>query len=519
MTTPDTHSIQRALLSVSDKTGIVEFARELSKRGIEIISTGGTARSLREAGIAVTGISDVTGFPEVMDGRVKTLHPTVHGGLLGVLDSEEHVAQMQEHGIHSIDLAIINLYPFEQTLNKDGVEHDEVIENIDIGGPAMVRASAKNYRWTAVVVNPENYALVLATLEQNNGAIPLALRMQFAREAFEHTARYDALIAGYFSRGARTIAVQQDSLTLDVPLEQALRYGENPHQQAALYGSFTSIFRQLHGKELSYNNIVDIDAAAKLVIEFNEPAVAIIKHTNPCGVATGTTLAEAYQKAFASDTKSPFGGIIAFNREVDIDAARVVDEIFTEVLIAPSFSAEALELLEKKKNRRLIAADYSALVQSFGRELKSVAGGFLVQSSDKQLVDDAALKVVTKREPTDDERAAMMFAWKVAKHVKSNAIVYAATDRVLAVGAGQMSRVDSASIAAKKAAEAGIDLTGCAVASDAFFPFADGLLEAVQAGATCVVQPGGSVRDEEVVAAADENNIAMMLTGMRHFKH
>lgn len=519
MTTPDTHSIQRALISVSDKTGIVEFARELANRGIEIISTGGTARSLREAGVPVTGISDVTGFPEVMDGRVKTLHPKIHGGLLGVLDSEDHVAQMQEHGITSIDLAVINLYPFEQTLKKDGVQHDEIIENIDIGGPAMVRASAKNHRWTAIVVNPANYGLILETLQASNGTLPLALRMQLAREAFEHTAQYDTMIAEYFSRGARTIAVQQETLSLTAPLEQALRYGENPHQQAALYGNFTSIFRQLHGKELSYNNIVDIDAAAKLVIEFSEPAVAIIKHTNPCGVATGTTLAEAYQKAFASDTKSPFGGIIAFNRELDIDAARAVDEIFTEVLIAPSFSAEALELLEKKKNRRLIAADYNALAQSFGRELKSIAGGFLVQSSDTQLVDEAAVKVVTKREPTDDERAAMMFAWKVAKHVKSNAIVYAAADRVLAVGAGQMSRVDSASIAAKKAAEAGIDLKGCAVASDAFFPFADGLMEAVQAGATCVVQPGGSVRDEEVIAAADEHNIAMMLTGMRHFKH
>jgi phosphoribosylaminoimidazolecarboxamide formyltransferase/IMP cyclohydrolase len=519
MITPETHSIRRALISVSDKTGIIDFARALSERGIEIISTGGTARSLREAGIPVTGISSVTGFPEVMDGRVKTLHPKIHGGLLGMLDNPGHVEQMNEHDIDSIDLAVINLYPFEQTLQKADVGHEEIIENIDIGGPAMVRASAKNYRWTAIVVNPANYERILAALDEAGNTIAEPLRLQLAREAFEHTAYYDSLVAGYFARAMKDSSLPQTTLTAGVRLDQPLRYGENPHQSAALYGNFSAIFRQLHGKELSYNNIVDIDAAAKLVLEFDEPAVAIIKHTNPCGVAIGDTLAEAYRKAFASDTKSPFGGIIAFNCEVDMEAAQAVDEIFTEVLIAPSYSAEAFELLEKKKNRRLISADFSALRRSLGREVKSVAGGLLVQTSDVHLVDEAALKVVTKRQPTNEEHAAMMFAWKVAKHVKSNAIVYAARDRVLAVGAGQMSRVDSASIAAKKAAEAGIDLRGSAVASDAFFPFADGLLEAVEAGATSVIQPGGSIRDEEVVAAADDNNIAMMFTGMRHFRH
>lgn len=519
MLTPDTYRIKRALLSVSDKTGIVELARGLAERGIEIISTGGTATALREAGIAVTSIADVTGFPEIMDGRVKTLHPAIHGGLLAVLDDENHTSQMAEHGIASIDMAVINLYPFEQTLAKPGVWHDEIIENIDIGGPAMVRASAKNYRWTLVVVNPANYETVLNSLDEHEGAVPEILRVRFAREAFEHTAYYDSLVASYFSRTLNDAALPAATLTLGIRLDQTLRYGENPHQEAALYGRFTSIFQQLHGKELSYNNIVDIDAAARLVVEFSEPAVAIIKHTNPCGVATADTLAEAYHKAFASDTKSPFGGIIAFNREVDIDAARAVDEIFTEVLIAPGYTQEAFELLEKKKNRRLIAADFTALVQSLGREIKSVAGGVLVQTSDASLYDSEALRVVTKRQPTEEEHAAMMFAWKVAKHVKSNAIVYTASDRVLAVGAGQMSRVDSASIAAKKAGEAGIELKGSAVASDAFFPFADGLLEAVQAGATCVIQPGGSIRDEEVIAAADEHNIAMIFTGMRHFKH
>lgn len=519
MTTPETHPIRRALISVSDKTGIIDFARALSQRGIDIISTGGTARSLHEAGIPVISIASVTGFPEVMDGRVKTLHPKIHGGLLGVLDNPGHVAQMQAHDIESIDLAIINLYPFEQTLHREGVTHEEIIENIDIGGPAMVRASAKNYRWTAVVVNPANYDRVLGALEEFDNTLPEPLRLELAREAFGHTAYYDALVADYFTRAMHDTALPQTALTAGVRLDQTLRYGENPHQNAALYGGFSTIFRQLHGKELSYNNIVDIDAAAKLILEFDEPAVAIIKHTNPCGVATDDTLAGAYRKAFASDTKSPFGGIIAFNREVDITAAQAVDEIFTEVLIAPSYSAEALELLEKKKNRRLIAADLPALRRSLGREVKSVAGGLLVQTSDTGLVDEEALRVVTQRQPTDDEKAAMMFAWKVAKHVKSNAIVYAAKDRVLAVGAGQMSRVDSASIAAKKAAEAGIDLQGSAVASDAFFPFADGLLEAVQAGATSVIQPGGSIRDEEVIAAADEHNIAMMITGMRHFRH
>ncbi len=528
--------ISRALLSVYDKTGIVEFAQALAQAGVELISTGGTARTLRQAGLTVMDVSEVTGFPEMMEGRVKTLHPAVHGGLLARLDSPDHVAAMQEHGITSIDLVAINLYPFEQTMRTPGATHDEIVEQIDIGGPAMVRASAKNYQFTAVVTSPERYDSILKELNENGMTISNATRLELAGEAFAHTGRYDTLVAGYFAEkiaasatmpgganGADTAAPAAGTfgpaLHLGLPLDQSLRYGENPHQAAALYGSFTSIFAQLHGKELSYNNIVDIDAAAKLVLEFDEPTVVIIKHTNPCGVASAPTLAQAWQRAFATDTKSPFGGIIAVNRPLDLEAATAINEIFTEVVIAPSFPDDTLELLRKKRDRRLLQADYDALRRSFGVELKSVGGGVLAQTSDSVLVNKAEMRVVTRRQPTEQEMQALMFAWKVAKHVKSNAIVYAADGRTLGVGAGQMSRVDSAMTAARKAAAAGLDLAGCAVASDAFFPFADGLLEAVEAGATAVIQPGGSIRDQEVIDAADANNIAMVLTGMRHFRH
>lgn len=515
--TPETYPIKRALLSVSDKTGAVEFAAELHKRGIEIISTGGTASLLKNAGIPVTSVSDVTGFPEIMDGRVKTLHPGVHGGLLGVLDNDQHREQMTAHGITSIDIAVINLYPFEKTVESPTATDEDIIENIDIGGPAMVRAAAKNYRWTAIVVNHARYENVLESMDANNGCIPEHLRRELAGEAFAHTAYYDSLIARYFAGGSVGFPA---TLTLPLKREQSLRYGENPHQNAGLYGSFGKIFRQLHGKELSYNNILDIDAAAKAALDFIEQtATVIIKHTNPCGVGIGESLGDSFAKAMETDKVSPFGGIIAFTREIDLEFAQSIHAMFTEVLIAPSFTDEALALLMKKKDRRLIAADYGLLKNSLGMAVRSVAGGMLLQNEDTVLLPESGLRVVSKRAPSDEEVAAMMFAWKIAKHVKSNAIVYALADRTLAIGAGQMSRLDSARIAASKASDAGLNLNGCAVASDAFFPFADGLLQAVEAGATSVIQPGGSVRDEEVIAAADANNIAMIFTGMRHFRH
>ncbi len=530
--------ISRALLSVYDKTGIVDLAHNLVDSGVELISTGGTARIIREAGLPVIDVSELTGFPEMMEGRVKTLHPMVHGGLLARLDDELHLEAMRQHNIRSIDLVVINLYPFEKTLNTPGATDAEIIEQIDIGGPAMVRASAKNYKFTAVVTNPERYRSIVEEMRSSDLSLSEDTCLRLAAEAFDHTARYDAVVARYFGdrigngRSAEKSAAASGTsgeaagteefggyLRVEFPRAQALRYGENPHQKAALYGDFSSIFRQLHGKELSYNNIVDIDAAARLAAEFDEPTVAIIKHTNPCGVGSGQTLAQAWHKAFATDTKSPFGGIVAVNRPLDLEAAEIINEIFTEVVIAPEFPEETLALLQKKRDRRLIQVDYRTLVASLKMELKSVAGGILAQTSDSMMVDSDAIRTVTRREPTEEERRAMMFAWRVAKHVKSNAIVYATADRTLGIGAGQMSRVDSAMIAARKAQIAGLDLRGCAVASDAFFPFADGLMEAVEAGATAVIQPGGSIRDQEVIEAADSNNIAMVLTGMRHFKH
>jgi phosphoribosylaminoimidazolecarboxamide formyltransferase/IMP cyclohydrolase len=523
--------ISRALLSVYDKTGIVDLAHNLVESGVELISTGGTARAIREAGLPVTDVSEITGFPEMMEGRVKTLHPMIHGGLLARLDDALHLEAMKSHGIESIDLVVINLYPFEETVNTPGATHDEIVEQIDIGGPAMVRASAKNYPFTVVVTSPERYSSIVEEMRSSNMEISMATREKLAAEAFAHTAAYDALVANYFAgkiggatRGSEaaadgTPAGFGDTLRIDLPRAQELRYGENPHQEAALYGNFNTIFRQLHGKELSYNNIVDIDAAAKLVLEFEEPTVVIIKHTNPCGVASAPTLVEAWHKAFATDVKSPFGGIVAVNRPLDAEAAAAINEIFTEVIIAPEYPDETMELLRKKRDRRLIRADYTALAASFGMEVKSVAGGVLAQTSDAALFNEADLRVATKRQPTESEMRALMFAWRVAKHVKSNAIVYAAEDRTLGIGAGQMSRVDSAMTAARKAEAAGLDLRGCAVASDAFFPFPDGLLEAVEAGATSVIQPGGSVRDQEVIDTADQHDIAMVLTGMRHFRH
>jgi phosphoribosylaminoimidazolecarboxamide formyltransferase / IMP cyclohydrolase len=539
---PSTYTIRRALLSVSDKTGIVDFAQKLAASGIEIISTGGTATTLREAGVAVRSVADLTHFPEMLDGRVKTLHPTIHAALLAVLDNPQHVQQLEANMIQPIDLVVVNLYPFEKTLENSASTHEDIVENIDIGGPAMIRSAAKNYRWTAVVTNPDQYDALWQHLERSACTLDEAIRLDFAREAFAHTAYYDSVIAAYFTgevNNALTEPVTDfaptPTLTLALRKEQELRYGENPHQQAALYtssgkpgSSYGSIFQQLHGKELSYNNILDIDAAAKLALEFvqaetlvGNSTVVIVKHTNPCGVGSAPTLSDAYRSAYACDTTSAFGGIITFTSKLDLATAREVDEIFTEVLIAPSFAPDALELLQQKKNRRLMTVNFDALqaAQLLALEAKAIAGGMLLQSADTLLWNTAELRVVTHRQPTDNERRAMEYAWRVAKHVKSNAIVYAASDRTLAIGAGQMSRVDSAIIAARKATRAGIDLKGCAVASDAFFPFADGLLEAVENGATAVIQPGGSVRDEEVIAAANERGITMMLTGVRHFRH
>ncbi len=507
--------LRRALLSVSDKRGIVEFAKALKSYGVEIISTGGTAKTLRESGIPVTSVSDVTGFPEILDGRVKTLHPAIHAGLLAVLDNPEHMKQLREHHIDPIDLVVVNLYPFQATITKPDVTQEEAIENIDIGGPALVRASAKNYRHTAVVVNPEHYPKILREMKENDGAIAEPLRYTLAVEAFRHTAQYDAAIASYLSPG-RTGGLP-DTLIVAEQRSLALRYGENPHQQAAFYGSLDNAFEKLHGKELSFNNILDAHAALKITAEFDEPAAVIVKHNNPCGVATGRDISDAYKKALATDSKSAFGGIVAFNRAVNEAAAELLNAIFLEVVIAPDFSEGALAALTKKKDRRLLKLKPAR--GSEGLDIRPVFGGFLVQETDTGRLSAADVKTVTKREPTKSELEALFFAWRIAKHVKSNAIVYAHADRTLGIGAGQMSRVDSARIAAMKAAEAGLDLRGSAVASDAFFPFADGLLECTKVGATAAIQPGGSVRDDEVIRAADEYGVAMVFTGIRHFRH
>jgi phosphoribosylaminoimidazolecarboxamide formyltransferase/IMP cyclohydrolase len=512
--------IKRALISVSDKTGIEEFAKSLESFGVEIISTGGTLSALKKAGVNAKSISTVTEFPEIMDGRVKTLHPKIHGGLLAVADNPKHVGEMREHGIEAIDLLVVNLYPFEQTIAKNGISLDDAVEQIDIGGPAMLRAAAKNFGSKTVVTNPGTYEKIVNEMKAHDGAVTAATRFTLAKETFRHTSRYDAAIFTYLSsvKERRNPSTIPDVFFATHPKASGLRYGENPHQSAALYGTFNDIFRQLHGKELSYNNIMDIQAAVELLEEFDEPTVVIIKHTNPCGVGSGATLAEAYGKALATDSKSAFGGIVAVNRPLDDDAAQKIDRVFTEVIIAPEYPDTTLEFLKKKKDRRLIIQT-RPLRDELGLAVRSVAGGVLVQTPDIRTFGDKEPVVVTKRAPTDAERTSLTFAWKVAKHVKSNAIVYALADRTIGVGAGQMSRFDASRIAVLKAGDAGLDVGGTAVASDAFFPFADGLLEAVKAGATAVIQPGGSMRDEEVIKAADDNNIAMLFTGIRHFRH
>jgi phosphoribosylaminoimidazolecarboxamide formyltransferase / IMP cyclohydrolase len=515
--------IQRALISVSDKTGLVEFARELAALGVEILSTGGTAKALRDAGLKVMDVSDYTGFPEMMDGRVKTLHPKVHGGLLFLRGNPAHEAAAAQHGIKPIDLVVVNLYPFEKTVAKPGVALHEAIENIDIGGPSMLRSAAKNHASVTVVVDPADYPVVLEGIRKHGGDTCPNLRRKLAIKVYQTTAAYDAAISSYLHK-VRCEETNEfawpDRCTITGAKAQELRYGENPHQRAALFGPFRDSFEQLHGKELSYNNILDISAASGLIAEFaaDAPTCAILKHTNPCGVGQGAGLREAWDRAFETDKQAPFGGIIVVNRALDLGIAEAISEIFSEVIIAPEFAADALALLQKKKNLRLIRMKQNPASVP-GVDFRSVAGGFLVQDRDTKSVAAADLKVVTKRAPSEAELKAMLFGWRVVKHVKSNAIVYAGAGRTLGIGAGQMSRVDSSRIAVWKAGEAKLSLKGSVVASDAFFPFPDGLIAAAEAGATAAIQPGGSVRDADVIKAADERGVAMVFTGFRHFRH
>ena len=507
--------IARALISVSDKTGVAEFARALEKQGVDIISTGGTSDLLRKAGVPVRDISNFTDYPEVLEGRVKTLHPRVHGGLLYKRGNPLHEKQAAEQGFQPIDLVVVNLYPFEATIAKPDVTLAQAIEQIDIGGPSMIRSAAKNYESVTVVVDPEDYATVLETMADNEGATTLRLRERLAIKAFIKTSGYDRAIGNFLNQEQSTDA----SFSLALPLVMRLRYGENPHQTAALYGDFDECFEKLHGKELSFNNILDISAATSLMSEFKEPTVAILKHTNPCGVGSDPDLRAAWEKAFATDKQAPFGGIIVCNRPIDEALAKAISEIFSEVIIAPEFEAEARGIFQKKKNLRLIRQLPVQEKSQPELDIRSVCGGLLVQDKDTGQLVDLATKVVTKRKPTGAELAAMIFGWRVVKNVKSNAIVYAAADRTLGIGAGQMSRVDASRIAVWKANEAGLSLKGSAVASDAFFPFPDGLIAAADAGATAAIQPGGSVRDAEVIAAADERDMTMIFTGVRHFRH
>ncbi len=518
--------IKRALVSVSDKSGLAEFGRFLAGRGVEILSTGGSAKALTEAGVPVVEVASHTGFPEIMGGRVKTLHPKIHGGILARRDDTGHVAAMQEHGIGGIDMVVSNLYPFEATL-ASGADYDTCVENIDIGGPAMVRAAAKNHDFVTIVTDPADYAAVEAEMTANDGAVSAELRRRLARTAFSHTAAYDAMIAGWLAREQGEAFPER--MVLAGRRTQSLRYGENPHQQAAAYaggparpGVVTA--RQLQGKALSYNNLNDTNAAFELVAEFDDPTVAIIKHANPCGVASRDSLAAAYAEALACDPVSAFGGIIAVNRALDAATAEEVAKLFAEVVIAPEIDAAAQAVLAAKKNLRVLTTGGLPDPAAPGVVVTPLAGGFLAQSRDNGRIDPAGLKVVTKRAPSARELTDMVFAFRVAKHVKSNAIVYARDGATVGIGAGQMSRVDSSRIAAWKAREAAPEgeapkTKGSVVASDAFFPFADGLMAAVEAGATAVIQPGGSMRDEEVIAAADEAGLAMVFTGMRHFRH
>ncbi|MGU3810590.1 bifunctional phosphoribosylaminoimidazolecarboxamide formyltransferase/IMP cyclohydrolase [Vibrio diabolicus] len=524
--------IRRALISVSDKTGIVEFAQALAERGVDILSTGGTARLLAEQGIAVTEVSDYTGFPEMMDGRVKTLHPKVHGGVLGRRGQDDDV--MAKHGINPIDMVVVNLYPFAETVAKEGCTLADAVENIDIGGPTMVRSAAKNHKDVTIIVNAHDYDRVIAEMDENEKSLTLETRFDLAIAAFEHTAAYDGMIANYFGTMVPSYGENKEgdeeskfprTFNQQFEKKQDMRYGENSHQAAAFYveanpqEASVSTARQIQGKALSYNNIADTDAALECVKEFNEPACVIVKHANPCGVALGKDILEAYNRAYQTDPTSAFGGIIAFNQELDAKtASAIVERQFVEVIIAPSVSAEAIEIVAAKKNVRLLeCGEWSTKTTGF--DVKRVNGGLLVQDRDQGMVSLDDLKVVSKRQPTEEELKDALFCWKVAKYVKSNAIVYSKGDMTIGVGAGQMSRVYSAKIAGIKAADEGLQVEGCVMASDAFFPFRDGIDAAAEAGIKCVIQPGGSMRDDEVIAAADEHGMAMIFTGMRHFRH
>ncbi len=524
--------IRRALISVSDKTGIVEFAQALTERGVDILSTGGTARLLAEKNIPVTEVSDYTGFPEMMDGRVKTLHPKVHGGVLGRRGQDDDI--MAQHGINPIDIVVVNLYPFAETVAKKGCTLADAIENIDIGGPTMVRSAAKNHKDVAIVVNAHDYDRVISEMDSNEKSLTQATRFDLAIAAFEHTASYDGMIANYFGTMVPSYGENKEgdneskfprTFNQQFEKKQDMRYGENSHQAAAFYveanpeEASVSTARQIQGKALSYNNIADTDAALECVKEFDEPACVIVKHANPCGVALGENVLEAYDRAFKTDPTSAFGGIIAFNRELDAATATAITERqFVEVIIAPSVSAEAIEIVAAKKNLRLLECG-EWTTKTTGFDVKRVNGGLLVQDRDQGMVSEDELKVVSKRQPTAEELKDALFCWKVAKYVKSNAIVYSKGDMTIGVGAGQMSRVYSAKIAGIKAADEGLVVEGCAMASDAFFPFRDGIDAAAEAGIKCVIQPGGSMRDDEVIAAADEHGMAMIFTGMRHFRH
>jgi len=518
--------IRRALLSVTDKTGLVEFALTLASLGVELISTGGTARTLREAGLGVRDISDLTGFPEMLDGRVKTLHPLVHGGLLYIRGNAQHEAAVAAHGIQPIDMVVVNLYAFEKTAAQAGVAFGHLIENIDIGGPSMVRSAAKNFEDVAIVTSVADYAALTEELKSNDGGLTRSTRWRLAKQAFATTAAYDTAIANTLEKIAEAPAPESPieaqaanfpaSLRLNFPLAQSLRYGENPHQRAALYADGSGLgiagATQLQGKELSYNNLVDLDACWEMAQEFDEPAVIIVKHTNPCGAANGATVLEAYQKALSADPLSAFGGVIGINREVDAAAAEEIAKLFVEAIAAPSFTAEARERFAAKKNLRLVEVR-SAQPRPV---VKHVSGGLLLQDADTGSVNESELKIVTQRAPSAEEMKSLLFSWRICKHVKSNAIVYAKDGQTIGVGAGQMSRVDAAKFGAQKAV---LPLAGCVAASDAFFPFPDGLETVVAAGATAIIQPGGSVKDAEVIAAADKLGVAMVFTGMRHFKH
>ena len=516
-------AIQRAILSVTDKTGLADFARQLSNMGVELISTGGTAKLLRDGGISVKDISELTGFPEMLDGRVKTLHPKVHGGILHRREDPSHRAAVAEHGIAAIDMVVVNLYAFEKTAAKPGVHFEELVENIDIGGPSMIRSAAKNFHDVAIVTSPADYNAIAEEMSKSGGALSSETKWRLAQKAFATTAAYDSAIASTLERVSangtftlRPAEVFPEKLRLSFSKVTDLRYGENPHQKAAMYsdGSGTGVanVRQVQGKELSYNNIVDLQAAWDLAQEFEEPVCAIIKHTNPCGTATGKTLSEAYKRALECDPVSAFGGVIGVNRAVDASAAEEMAKLFLEVIAAPSFETSAIEKFSSKKNLRLVEITNSP--QKW--VLKNVSGGMLVQDADLHQLKESDLKVVTKRPPTPEEKRALLFAWKVCKHVKSNAILYSRDGQTIGVGAGQMSRVDSCRLGAQKAV---LPLKGTVAASDAFFPFPDGVEEIAKAGATAIIQPGGSVRDQEVIEAADRLGLAMIFTGVRHFRH